>query len=314
MQTDRQALGALLAGAVLIGFAPIFVRLADVGLTAAAFWRTALALPILLPLWLRQRPSIRARNALLGMYGDPHRAIGWLFLAGLFFAADLATWHQSIRFTSVANSTLLANLAPVFVTLGAFVLFRERVSLKFLAGMGVTLAGAAVLMSNSFRISRETVLGDLLGVITAMFYAGYLLGVSRLRQSRSAIEVMWWTTLACTLVLLPLVIALGEPLWPRSAQGWAVLVGMAWLSHVGGQGLIAYSMAHLPASFSAVSLLVQPVAATVFAWLLLDERFGTLQAIGGAVVLGGIVTCRLAMTAAQRSGGSGRDPAGTVSG
>ncbi len=286
MHTDRQALLALLTGAVLIGFAPIFVRLVDVGYTAAAFWRTALALPVLLPLWLRGRTHRRGSTA----------AIGWLWLAGLFFAADLATWHQSIRFTSVANSTLLANLAPVFVTLGAFVLFRERVSRFFVAGLALALAGAAVLMSNSFGISRETVLGDLLGVTTAMFYAGYLLGVSRLRQSRAVVEVMWWTTLACTVALLPIVLLLGESLWPQSLHGWLILLGMAWLSHVGGQGLIAYSMAHLPASFSAVSLLLQPVAATVFAWLLLSERFGALQAIGGAIVLAGIVSCRLAMT------------------
>lgn len=285
MPTDRRALAALFCGALLIGFAPIFVRLGDVGYTAIAFWRTALSLPVLLPLWLRVR---RADSAGGG-------AIGWLWLAGFFFAADLGTWHQSIRYTSVANSTLLANLAPVFVTLGAFVLFRERVAMRFIAGLVIAIVGAVVLMSHSLTISRDSAFGDLLGVITAVFYAGYLLGVSRLRQSRSAIEVMWWTSLACSLALLPLVLLLGEPIWPQSAQGWLVLIGLAVLSHIGGQGLIAYAMAHLPASFSAVSLLVQPVAATVFAWLLLGEHFGALQAIGGAIVLGGIVTCRLAM-------------------
>jgi drug/metabolite transporter (DMT)-like permease len=301
MQTDRRALFALFCGAVLIGFAPIFVRLADVGYTAIAFWRTALSLPVLLPLWLWTGPSIRAparpefreaenRGTLLGTSG-----IGWLWLAGFFFAADLGTWHQSIRFTSIANSTLLANLAPVFVTLGAFVLFRERVAKRFILGLVIAIAGAAVLMSHSLRISRDSAFGDLLGMITAMFYAGYLLGVSRLRQSRSAAEVMWWTSLACTVALWPLVLALGEPIWPQSLHGWLMLIGLALLSHVGGQGLIAYAVAHLPASFSAVSLLVQPVAATVFAGLLLGEHFGATQAIGGAIVLGGIVTCRLAM-------------------
>lgn len=292
MQTDRRALLALLCGAILIGFAPIFVRLADVGYTAIAFWRTALSLPILLPLLLiANRRARRAPESPPGERG----AIGWLLLAGVFFAADLGTWHQSIRFTSIANSTLLANLAPVFVTIGAFVLFRERVAMRFVFGLVIAIAGAAVLMSHSLRISREGAFGDLLGVITAIFYAGYLLGVSRLRQTRSAIEVMWWTSLACSVALLPLVILLGEPIWPQSMHGWLMLIGLALLSHVGGQGLIAYAMAHLPASFSAVSLLVQPVAATVFAWLLLGEHFGATQAIGGAIVLGGIVTCRLAM-------------------
>ena len=94
---------------------------------------------------------------------------------------------------------------------------------------------------------------------------------------------------------IAIVLALGEPFWPASARDWLLLIGLALLSHVGGQGLIAYGFAHLPASFSAVSLLVQPVAATVFAWLLLAESFGTQQALGGAVVLGGILLCRRAM-------------------
>jgi drug/metabolite transporter (DMT)-like permease len=291
MQSDRKALTALLTGAVLIGFAPIFVRLADIGYTAVAFWRVLLALPLLLVLLVAERPSIRSRSGRLGA----DRGIAWLLLAGVFFAADLVTWHQSIRFTSVANSTLLANLAPIFVTLGAFVLFAERATLGFLAGLGVALVGAAILMSNSFRISRETLLGDLLGVVAAIFYAAYLLVVSRQRQRRTTIEVMWWSTLACAIALLPVVIALDESVWPQSLRGWLVLAGLALLSHVGGQGLIAYGMAHLSAAFSAVSLLVQPVAATLFAWMLLSERFGVVQAIGGAIVIGGIVTCRLSM-------------------
>jgi len=151
-------------------------------------------------------------------------------------------------------------------------------------------------MADSFNISHQSVLGDSYGVISAMFYAGYLLGVSRLRRNRSAIEVMWWTTLSCTLVLLPVVLLLGEPLWPQSLRGWLVLIGLALLSQVGGQGLIAYALAHLPASFSAVTLLVQPLAAALLAWLLLHESFGWHQALGGAIVISGIVLCRLALS------------------
>jgi drug/metabolite transporter (DMT)-like permease len=95
-------------------------------------------------------------------------------------------------------------------------------------------------------------------------------------------------------VLLPVTLATGETLWPQSMRGWAVLLGMALISQVAGQGLIAWAMAHLPASFSSVSLLVQPVAAAIFAWVLLAEPFGALQALGGAVVLAGIVICRMA--------------------
>jgi len=284
--TDRKALTALVAGAICIGFAPIFVRLTEVGYTATAFWRVTLALPLLCAVWLARRPRSAVPN---------DGRLRWLALAGAFFACDLAVWHQSIRFTSVANSTLLANLAPVFVTAGSVWLFGERITPRFVGGLVLALAGSATLVGDSFRISLGTVFGDALGIVTAVFYAGYLLGVSRLRQRASAVEVMWWSTLACAGVLLPLTLALGEPLWPRTARGWEVLAGLALVSQVAGQGLIAWAMAHLPAAFSSVSLLVQPVAATLLAWLLLGERFGPWQALGGAIVIAGIVTCRLAM-------------------
>jgi drug/metabolite transporter (DMT)-like permease len=259
------------------------VRLIDVGHTAAGFWRVALALPLLGVLWWPRRT--RGAGA-----GD----LKWLWLAGAFFAADLAVWHQSIRFTSIANSTLLANLAPIFVTAGSVWLFRDRISGRFLGGLVLALCGSALLVASSFEISMQTVLGDVLGMVTALFYAGYLLTVSHQRRDTSTIELMWWSTLACAVVLLPVTLATGETFWPRSAQGWGVLLGMALISQVAGQGLIAWAMAHLPAAFSSVSLLVQPVAAALLAWVLLAEAFGALQALGGAVVLAGIVICRMA--------------------
>jgi drug/metabolite transporter (DMT)-like permease len=283
--TDRRALLGLAGGAILIGLAPIFVRLTDVGYTAIAFWRAALALPVLALL-----VGPRALSA-------APRSPGWplLLLAGAFFAGDLAVWHQSIRFTSVANATLMANLAPVFVTLFSFLLFGERFRAAFLAGLALAIGGAAVLVSNSLHLSGATVRGDVFGMVAAVFYAGYLLTVARERARFSALDVMFWTTLATAAVLLPLTLALGESIWPQSVHGWLMLLGLALLSHVAGQGLIAWALAHLSTAFSAVGLLVQPLSAALFAWALLGEPFGARQAIGGAIVLAGIVICRLSM-------------------
>lgn len=266
------------------------MRLTDVGYTACAFWRAALSLPALA--LLLAHPSGRAPG--------PRPGPGLLLLAGLFFGADLAVWHQSIRLTSVANATLMANLAPVFVTLFSFALFRERVRPAFLAGLVLAVGGAAVLVSDSLAIGADSALGDLCGMIAAVFYAGYIVAVSRARARYTTVEVMLWTTVATAALLLPIALVAGDALWPASLRGWLVLLGLALLSHVLGQGLIAYALAHLPAQFSAVGLLVQPIAAAIFAWLLLAEPFGALQALGGAVILAGIVTCRLAMQARAR--------------
>lgn len=280
---------ALITGAVLIGFAPIFVRLTDVGLTACAFWRTVLALPLLGLMLLRETGGVRIKPG-----------VAWLLLAGVFFAGDLVFWHQAIHESSVANATLITNLAPVFVTLASFLLFGERFRAVFLAGIALAVAGAVVLMSDSLQRGVLSLRGDLLALVSAVFYAGYILGVSRARQRYGAMEVMFWATLSSTLLLLMVALLQHDNFWPQSRHGWWVLIGLALLSHVAGQGMIAWALAHLSASFSAVGLLVQPVAAAVFAWLLLAEPFGATQAIGGAIVLAGIVTCRLAMQGGKR--------------
>lgn len=282
-RSDFRALAALITGAVLIGFAPIFVRLADVGLTASGFWRMALALPVLALLLIQETGGIRIKPG-----------IGWLLLAGAFFCGDLVFWHQSIHLSSVANATLMTNLAPVFVTLASFFLFGERFRPVFIAGIALAIAGAAVLMSGSLQFGMEHLRGDLFAVVSAAFYAGYILGVSRARQRYGTMEVMFWATLSGAVLLCIVGNAQGDTFWPQSMHGWSVLIGLALLSHVAGQGLIAWALAHLSAAFSAVGLLVQPIAAAMLAWLILAEPFGTLQAVGGAIVLAGIVTCRLA--------------------
>ena len=277
-----RALPALLLGALAIGLSPIFVRLVDVGYTASAFWRLALAIPVLL-LFLRPGNPVPARTLRL-----------WIG-AGLFFAADLAAWHQSIRFTSVANATLLANLAPVFVTFGAFLIFGERVRRAFVGGLLLALIGSAVLMANSSALGAGSLLGDGLGVITAIFYAGYILSVSRASKSGGLVALMLWTCGIGALLLGPLA-WFSEPatFWPGTGRDWLLLIALSWGSQAAGQSLIAYGLRHLPAAFSSVTLLIQPVAAALFAWWLLAEPFGVWQAAGGALVLAGIVTCRLA--------------------
>jgi drug/metabolite transporter (DMT)-like permease len=141
----------------------------------------------------------------------------------------------------------------------------------------------------SLDFSSTALLGDGLGVVTALFYAWYLLSVKDLRDGGAAtLQLMAVTTTVTAAILLPVALASGEPLLPQSGTGWLKLLGLAWISHSAGQGLIAHALAHLPAAFSAVGLLLQPVIAAGFAWMLLAEPLSALQFAGGAVVLAGI--------------------------
>lgn len=289
----RFALVALVAGAATLGFSPILVRLSELAPTATAFHRVFLALPAL---WLWQRLDSERRSSV----GRPQSArdFAGLALAGLFFAGDLAFWHWSLQFTSVANATLLATFAPIYVTLGSFLLFGERFSRLFLVGMALAIAGAGVLMGRSFTVGVDNLFGDVLGAITGVFFGLYILTVGRLRARFSTAAIMLWSTAACALALVPVTTAAGEDFLAATARGWLVLAALALVVHVIGQGLIAYALAHLPAAFSSVSLLIEPTVAALLAWMLFAEALGPLQILGALVILVGIYLCRRGSAAA----------------
>ena len=278
------SLFALFAGAVFIALSPIFVRVAEVGPTASAFWRVALAVPVLWMLFAFNHKGAKSLDK---------RQFLPLLVAGIAFAGDLAFWHWSIQHTSIANATLLANLASIFVTLAAWVLWKQRPSGLFLAGLVAALAGVALLVRASLGTSPTALLGDGFGVVTAIFYAWYLFSVKGIRERGvGTLYLMAVTTTITALLLLPVALAeahlSGQPLLPPTAASWLKLLGLALISHAAGQGLIAYALAQLPAAFSSVGLLLQPVMAAMFAWVILSEPLVALQIAGGLIVLAGI--------------------------
>ncbi len=288
--SERRALLVLLAGACLIGTGPVMVRLAHAGPSAVGFWRVSLALPLL---WFLAR---RGRGDGRGTVGRPSRAA---LAAGVFFALDLAFWHYAIHDTSVANSTVLSNLTPVIVTAVGWIVFRERPRMLFLLGLAAAMGGAvamALAREGAAAPGADPPLGDLLATLTAVWYSGYFLCVREARGRMGAWAVMFWASLISGPCLLAAALMLREPILPAVAWGWAPLVGLA-LMHVGGQGAIAWALGRLPATLTAVVVLVQPVVAALLGWLVFGEAVTPMQALGGAVALGGVA---FAQAAARR--------------
>ncbi|NJK30055.1 MAG: DMT family transporter [Acaryochloris sp. RU_4_1] len=288
-QSNPWALPALLMGAVGIAFAPIFVRLSEIGPSATAFYRLGLALP-LLGLWFGFA-AVPTQALLPPVKSNGQR---WLLLsAGCFFAADLGVWHWSIHFTSVANATLLANFAPIFVVLAGWLLLGETFSWWFLVAIALSLAGAMLLVSASLNLEPQRLVGDGLGLFTSVFYAGYLLSVSRLRLFLPTVTIAFASSTISALLLFFVAGLSGESFLPRTLSGWLVLLGLACISQVIGQSLITFALVHLPSAFASVSLLLQPVMATILAWWFFDETLSLKQGVGGMIVLAGILLARL---------------------
>lgn len=277
-------LPALLLGAVAIGFAPVLVRLSELGPIATAFYRMSMALPVLILLEL-----VAARRGVAGAAAPATGSGPGLVLAGLLFAADLAVWHWSIQLTSVANATLLANFAPVLVALASWLLLRERPRRWSLAALAVGTVGVGLLVGDSLGLDATHVRGDALGLATAFFYAAYIVLVGRLRRRYSTVRVMTVSSLTASLVLLPLAYWTEDQMLAASTAGWLILAALAIGSHVLGQGLVAYALAHLPATFASVALLIQPLVAAALGWWLLAEAMRGLQLIGAAAVLAAVV-------------------------
>ncbi|HEX2147155.1 MAG TPA: DMT family transporter [Pseudorhizobium sp.] len=282
---QRAALLALILGGIAIGASPIFVRLSEVGPVATGFWRLALAL-IPLALWSAFKQAPQARKPLTFRDGL------LLVIPGLALAIDLVAWHVSLHMTSVANATLLANLAPVFVTIIGFVLFRTVVTRIFLLGLALAIIGVVTLKGGPAGLADGHLAGDSVAALAAVFYACYILAIGRLRSRFDTVRIMIWSSASAALSILPFALYFEGNILPPTFYGWAILFGLAFISHAGGQVAITYALAFLPAAFSSLTLLLQPVVAAILAWVILTEAIGPLQAIGGAIVLAGILIAR----------------------
>jgi drug/metabolite transporter (DMT)-like permease len=279
------AFGALVAGAVAMGVSPIFVRFAEVGPFASAFWRVALALPIL---WIwsalepkSDSPAPADRSALVSVV-----------IAGLLFAGDLSFWHLAIMNTSVANATFLATLAPVWVVLGSGLFLGEKVEAKILVGLALCLIGAGALIGGTWSLNPAQLDGDIYGVATSFFFGAYFLAVRRARRIYGSGRTIFLSTIVTAIVLLVEALLIEEMMWPATALGVSALVAMALVSHAGGQGLLAFALGHLPAAFSSLVIFLEAVAAACFGWLILGEAIGPVQVLGAVAIFGGIAFAR----------------------
>ena len=276
------ALTSILTGAALLGFSAIFVRWSEASPSITAFYRALFALPFLL-IWVY-----------LGNYKDKihlnfDKKTWFLFiLAGVFFGVDMALWNWSIYFTSVAHATLMANTAPVFVSLISFFFFRNHIKPVFFVALFLGLSGVVIVISAGSGSDNSRLLGDSFGLLAAIFYAGYILSVKRLTNIIRPSQVLLIATFFTAVFLFPVGLIESGDFFSLSSLGWLILISYALVSQVIAQGLITFGISRLSAHFSALTLLVQPVAATIFGIILLGEFVNKWQILGGLIVLLGI--------------------------
>ncbi len=273
---------ALFVGAALLGASAIFVRISETSPSLTAFYRAFLALPFLFIWVLRSKHDQPIKNYL----SKDNLVI--LFLAGVFFGSDMAIWNWAISFTSVAHATLMANTAPIFVTLVSFFFLRQKIESSFFRALILAFSGVSIVILAGSGSDSTRLLGDSLGLIAAIFYAAYILVIKKLTDTVPPAHTLFFATLFTAVFLFPIGLLESESFFPSSQKGWIILLAYAVISQALAQGLITFGISRLSAHLSSLILLVQPVAAAIYGWLLLSESINLWQGLGGAVVLFGI--------------------------
>ena len=282
---------ALLGAGVAVGFSPIFARLSDLAPLASGFYRLAFAVPAV---WLFAWLSGGRLDPISSLGRSDHvRHI----LAGLAFAADIAFWHLAIAHTTVLEATLLASTVPIMVTVAAVFFFGEKLKPLFMLGLALALVGVATLAlqrTGAGAPPPDRLLGGIYALLAALFFAVYLLIIANVRRHSSTTTIMFYMSLVAALGLLPFALLMSPTLVSGSLDGWLILLGLAVISHAGGQGLMTFALAHLPTSFSSMTGLMQTAVAAVVAWILFSEPLTPLMLASGTAILAGIWTCRRA--------------------
>lgn len=270
---------ALWFGLGMLGLSAILIRLAGTPGVVAAFYRMSIAVAVVTPLFV-----FRARRRGRRLFS----LAGPALLGGLLFAADLAAWATGVVLSGATNPTLMANTAPIWVGVGAWLLFGERQSRKFWLGLLLALAGAVVVLGVDSFESLDVGGGTLLGLLAGVFYGGYFLATQRGRVRLDSISYFWMSGLTTSILLAGLAFAFGQPLTGYPAQSYVVLVLMALGPQVLGWLAITFAQGHLPASIVSPTLLGQPVATAMLAAPILGERVTLVEAFGGGIVLVGV--------------------------
>ena len=281
------ALAALIGGALAMGVSPLFVRLASdagVGPFASAFWRVALALPVLYGWAL-----LEERSAGAGARPTFTKAA---VVSGLLFAGDLLFWHLAILKTTIANATFFATTAPIWVVLFSWLALKQKIRREIVVGIAICTLGGVALIGNSLQVDPAKLRGDLMGLATAVFFGLYFIAVQAARKHAGAARVTFALSCVTSVILLAAALLSGDALWPATMGGLAALFAMSWLSHAGGQGLLSVALGRLPAVFSSLVIFLEAIAAAIVAWIALGEALTLVQSLGGALILIGIWVAR----------------------
>ncbi len=263
----------LLFGVLCISWSAILVKMADISGFGSGFYRLLFGTIGIIPVWLYFRKSI-----------TDLKGVKIAIICGVLFACDIALWNTSIMLSKASISTLLANLAPVWVGLGALLFMHEKPGKIFWIGTVISIFGVAVIIGISQVLEAQLNFGNFLSIVASIFYGAYLLTVRKGRVTLDTFSFTAISMITSTVVLFLICLFTNTRLWGFSTQTWLSLGALGLVPQLAGWLAINQALGHIKPTIASVSLLSQSVFTALFSIPLLGEVL-TIQEIGGAVIV-----------------------------
>ncbi len=294
-------------GVVAVSFSSIFTKLSCAPPIVIAFYRLGLAVLILLPFALRGQPFQELRRL-------DRRDLQAALISGVLLALHFTVWITSLNYTSVASSTVLVTMQPLFVVAGSFLVLKEPVGRLSLLAAALALCGSIMVGISDFQIGGQALYGDILAFMGAAFVAGYVLIGRHLRTHMSVVAYTFLVYSAAALTLFGFCILTGTPLYPYPGVEWVYFAALALIPTLLGHSVFNWALRYVKATLVSVSILGEPVGATILAYLIFAETPSALQVLGGVVIIVGIAlfmtTSRPEKNQRKRTRTSGRPQPG----
>ncbi|MDD4051436.1 MAG: DMT family transporter [candidate division Zixibacteria bacterium] len=273
---------SLAVATLAVSWAAIIIRLADADPISTAFYRMTLSVIILAPFSI---PGLRANLRRLAARSD----FKWLVASGIVLGLHFAAWITSLKFTSISNSVIIVATQPFFVAAMERVFLKEKISRQAVIGMALAFVGMVIISRSDLDLGSDHLLGDFLALAGALCAAIYLMFGRKIRQTLDNRHYVFPVYLIASLTLLIIALPFRSPLTGFSGNTWFCFFLLALIPTVLGHTLYNYLLKFIRAHLVAITILGEPIGATIIAALLFKEYPSTGTYIGGGLILTGII-------------------------